>query len=211
MSPEETLEKLADLKADYAAAEEIAKKCETYFGEAVIPAFNELRYAGFHSLQAADAARLGDGGKTDEQLGKAASHCHRARYDAAEAGVVCCIEAFNQFRADYDLIPITDIVANYPHSMSAFRDAKALIATARRDDETREEYAERCEKLFDQLYAILQGLNDHREELNKRVRSTKEEEARREASRQRWQLATGIAVWGAIVSTIALGFSLGAG
>ena len=75
--------------------------------EVAIPATNELRYAGHHLLQSINE----DGMVHDEEyLRKAKSHCERAMYEAAEAGIMSALEQINDFRKDYKDIVVSEVV-----------------------------------------------------------------------------------------------------
>lgn len=68
----------------------------------VIPAINELRYAGRHMI---DALLLHDDSeKYQEQLRRSLRHCYRARFDALRATVLYMIRDFRNFSSDYEEI-----------------------------------------------------------------------------------------------------------
>lgn len=72
----------------YCKAEEIVTYVSTTLGSDWghdIAAINQLRYAGRHLL---DALHEGNEHDQYESVRKAVGHCHRACYDAAEAGTM---------------------------------------------------------------------------------------------------------------------------
>ena len=82
------------LGARYAQANGLAKSVSLASREAVIPAHNELRNAGYHLLHAIDGSGCA---VDDEQIDKAIAHCDRAIYDAAEAGVIITLDALSHW------------------------------------------------------------------------------------------------------------------
>jgi len=70
----------------------------------VVPAINELRYAGKHLTNAISFQAAGKKGEEQEQLCRAKRHCLRARYDALRATALFLIRDYQQFTADYRTI-----------------------------------------------------------------------------------------------------------
>ena len=105
--------RISDLRTLYDTADGFSREGAEFRAEIVIPAYNELRYAGHHLLQAID-----DSGSisSNEQLRRAVSHCERAMYEAAEAGIISMLDSIDQFRKDYENIVVKDVVDDYPAS-----------------------------------------------------------------------------------------------
>ena len=103
--------RISDLRTLYDTADGFSREVAEFRAEIVIPAYNELRYAGHHLLQAID-----DSGSisSNEQLRRAVSHCERAMYEAAEAGIISMLDSIDQFRKDYENIVVKDVVDDYP-------------------------------------------------------------------------------------------------
>lgn len=148
-------------------AEDDIKLCERIASKLLIPAVNELRYAGTHHALALEAA-------TEEaqldQLSKAQKHCIRASYDAIEMVIIHELERVDQFRHDYRQVEITSAVPDYTALRGSLREVRALLERARQDD-TREVYYERLRAQVQQVREIADRFDDAREELNKRVLS----------------------------------------
>ncbi|MEM7603358.1 MAG: hypothetical protein AAF357_18345, partial [Verrucomicrobiota bacterium] len=94
------LTKFAEL---YAKAEGAIKDSEIQTGELLIPAINQLRYAGHH---VAKAWLLRENGSTDQsmielELKKASNHCRRSYFDAKEAVMLERLEVIDSFFKDY--------------------------------------------------------------------------------------------------------------
>ncbi|MBF0184121.1 MAG: hypothetical protein HQM06_07015 [Magnetococcales bacterium] len=91
----------------YAKAEEYIKRTECNPEvNIIIPAINELRYAGRHLL-----TYLSKNGV--EQLRRAKTHCQRAIYDASEAPVLYYMREFQKFQQDYAKEPIVTVWKDY--------------------------------------------------------------------------------------------------
>jgi hypothetical protein len=68
-------DRIEEVANAFSRAEEEIKKVEDLAGEVAIPAINELRYAGYHVLQALSGNSSED---QDEQFRRAKRHCERA-------------------------------------------------------------------------------------------------------------------------------------
>lgn len=82
----------------YAKAEEFAKSVEGLSKDPAIPAHNQLRYAGHHFAEAIASDTKED---YEAGIGKARSHCERAMYEAAEAGLIAVVDRVEVFRGQY--------------------------------------------------------------------------------------------------------------
>lgn len=131
-----------------------------------IPAHNELRYAGHHLLQALD-----DSGtiSSNEQLRRAVSHCERAMYEAAEAGIISTLESINRFREDYKNIVVKDIVDNYSSILREAGKARDLLASGRSGQMSSSERASGYMETFRQLRDASEMLEASRDDLNAKV------------------------------------------
>ena len=117
--------RISDLRTLYDTADGFSREGAEFRAEIVIPAYNELRYGGHHLLQAID-----DSGSisSNEQLRRAVSHCERAMYEAAEAGIISMLDSIDQFRKDYENIVVKDVVDDYPSIVVQVRKAQGLLA-----------------------------------------------------------------------------------
>jgi len=70
----------------------------------VVPAVNELRYAGKHLIGAIWFQSCNRKEEEQEQLRRANRHCIRARYDALRATALFLIRDYRQFSDDYRFI-----------------------------------------------------------------------------------------------------------
>lgn len=69
---------LQETLALYETADRFVREVGTFREDAVIPALNELRYAGHHVVQSIDAGGMV---RDASQIRKARGHCERALYE----------------------------------------------------------------------------------------------------------------------------------
>ncbi|MYE23853.1 MAG: hypothetical protein F4Y01_07915 [Gammaproteobacteria bacterium] len=148
----------------YETADTFSKEVGEYRETVVIPAHNQLRYAGHHL-----ALSLGPGGIANrDQFQKALAHCERAMYEAGEAGIAAAVSRVDQFRQEYKDIVIGDLVPEYRSVVLLCRQGQALLAK-RRSDDSPEANAVRYMEKFRELHQGLQVLESARDDLNARV------------------------------------------
>ena len=102
-------ERIVEIKRLFDLAEKYIKDVEILRSDVQMPAINELRYAGHHILKAIDE----DGNVSDDDIASAKSHCHRAMYEAPEAGIMFCLDRVKAFEEDYDDLVIGNVIDNY--------------------------------------------------------------------------------------------------
>ncbi len=158
--------RLSDLRALYDTSERFAREVAEFRAAIPIPAYNELRYAGHHLLQALD-----DSGtiSSNEQLRRAVSHCERAMYEAAEAGIISVLDSIDQFRKEYKNIVVKDIVDDYASILVKARKAQNLLARGRSDQMSSSERASGYMETFRQLRDDSEMLEASRDDLNAKV------------------------------------------
>jgi hypothetical protein len=147
-------------------AEDKLKRTERINGALTVPAVNELRYAGYHALEAVTAASPEE---AHLQYEKAEKHCKRAAYDAVEAEILFHFAALKQFQDDYRLVQIDIPGVDYQGIRRQANEARKLVSEARRSDETRDDYYARILPHCDQLASGVEDLTVARDELNKKV------------------------------------------
>ncbi len=153
---------MARLRREYGEADAFARKVSDYRGDAVIPAHNELRYAGFHLLGAlADDRSL----QSEEQMREAISHCRRAKYEAAEAGIMWALNSIKIFQDDYRTTPISDVLPDYIDSCEKVENARKKLGAARDSGGGK---PEELMKTFDEVSEIQKRFEIARSELNKK-------------------------------------------
>lgn len=156
---------VTELARLYRQAEEKIKLVENLSQELSIPAVNELRYAGYHMVQ-----YLSGNGDSEIELKKAQNHCKRAIYDAVEAGITHQLEMIRIFQHDFKVLILSDFIPNYPALQKQIREARDLILAPKSDRNDRAAYYEECVAQLENLRAGLDKLDEHREELLKRLK-----------------------------------------
>ncbi len=105
---------IIDLKDLFKLAEQYAKEVEMLRSEVQIPAINELRYAGYHILNAIDDEET----VSEVELLKARSHCHRAMYEAVESGIMFCLDEIKDFQEKHSDVVVSEVIADYPDRLA---------------------------------------------------------------------------------------------
>lgn len=151
----------------YQEAEEILKEIERDTQEGlVVPAINELRYAGFHLLRSLNSD---DPRKRAAELTSAESHAKRAIFDAVEVGVLDKMGTIKRFQNDYRLVAISDVVPSYIDKVSTIRKIQQLVN--KYNMHNRADHYEECMDYYRQLGDMVDVFEDARPELNKRMRT----------------------------------------
>ena len=119
--------RIVEIRRLYDEADSLAREVGELRSEVQIPAINELRYAGHHALQA-----ITDDGAVDiEVLARAKSHCQRAMYEAAEAGIMFCLDSMKDFGKTYSDLVISEVIADYPSRLARAQTALDLVVKGR--------------------------------------------------------------------------------
>ncbi len=139
-------------------AEDAIEETEVTRNELIIPAVNELRYAGYHITNF-----INDPSKTNE-IKLAEGHCKRAIYDAYEASILYLISQFNKFKDDYRTVVISSVVPNIAEYNIKLDDVVKFVTTI--DKETKVEHYQRCSNFYTQLSTIIKELDSSRDDLN---------------------------------------------
>lgn len=147
----------------FMCAESVAKKIERIDDGMIVPAINQLRYAGHHYVKFTAGIE-----PEESHDDKCISHCRRAIYDAYEAGITYCLLNFKQFQKDYRKAVITDVFSDYTACCVKANEANELVKTTDKDE--RHKKSAEAEKYFEEIFAFTQRLPAIREELNKKVR-----------------------------------------
>ena len=149
----------------YAKAEKFAKAVAGLSGDAVIPAHNELRYAGHHFAEAIASDTQED---YEEGTRKATSHCERAMYDATEAGFIAVIDRVELFREQYKNIIIGDVVQDIESIYLLMDDIMEAMGQRRNKSVTVEQALEPHMELFNKGVAAWKRLKANRDDLNRK-------------------------------------------
>ncbi|MDD9962630.1 MAG: hypothetical protein OXU70_11115 [Gammaproteobacteria bacterium] len=158
---EDYVSKICELRERYEVADGFAREVSEFTSEIAIPAHNELRYAGHHLLQAFDP----QSSVSEEQLRRANSHCERAMYEAAEAGIASALDSINTFKSDYRNVVIREVVSNFSDILTLARNAQTLLKQGRAG-KAPEEAASEYMDMFRALRTQVDALDDSRDDLN---------------------------------------------
>lgn len=103
-------DRLHGLHAAYKKAEDALHSLGIEAGGVDTAAVNELRYAGRHLL---NGLVSDDPDDRDEQLLRSRRHCERALYEAHDSAIYYHFAQYDQFKADYRRIVISDVIPNF--------------------------------------------------------------------------------------------------
>ena len=159
---------VAELRQLYETADRFAREIAEFRTEIAIPAYNELRYVGYHLLRA-----LNNDGKIvdEEQLRRAKNHCERAMYEAAEAGIISALDSIRAFRHDYKDIVVSEVVSGYTDMLVLAQKAQDLLARGRADRVSAMKQASKYMNTFRELHTALEKLEASRDDLNAKIRA----------------------------------------
>ena len=163
MLDQELILKLVEL---YDTADRFAREVEDYCNEPVIPAINQLRYAGHHLAKGVAASGAGDDEKSRKELLKAKGHCKRSLYDASDAGIVFVVEYLKEFRYDYRDLVIGEVIPNFVESWAVVNRALELLAQGRMNRTSVESHTEEYMENFRDLVEFSKVCDASRDELN---------------------------------------------
>lgn len=170
----------------YKKAEDLLHSLGIETGEGIdTTAVNELRYAGRHVLNGLNAK---DSEERSREFRRAEDHCERALYEAYDSAIFFYFRSFDQFKADYARIPITDTIPDFVDISTAMLEARKFLERARREEERREAYYQQAATQHDTVSKGWNRLAAARDELNKVVKAfnqSLENEATRNAEAAR--------------------------
>lgn len=178
---------LNKLHEEFSTAEKLAKKVEEVWRKAAIPAINELRYAGQHSIKYHAAVARGEDANV-EDIQSAISHCRRASYEACDAGINQALNLILQFRNDFKTVPITPVLPNWNEICQRCDDIRDDLASARAEAEDRTPDHQKFIGYFEELVKFERQAQYARDELNKAVDEYNDRLDREAARRSAQQL-----------------------
>lgn len=129
---------LADIQREWDLAEAAIKRCDQVANAAIIPAVNELRYAGRRIVDALNAAQTpGSQDKVRAYLEDARFDCHRARHDAIDAALDVIAKDLDNLTKKLGVDSVTRAFPGFSQLYIDFAKARAKIAVSRGDRENR--------------------------------------------------------------------------
>ncbi len=184
----------------YHRAESALKRAEQASDSLVIPAVNELRYAGRHIVDALCPKESGKEPKVE--LNEAKTHIERAIYDSVEVSAVYYLGKIRNFQETYSTIPITEHLPEYKDYIRKYYEILDFIGDNNRRDPSNE--YEKLEGYSDELCSIWRALEAISEELNKVLLRQSEANAKVLREQQRSNIAIGIAAISMLIAVAAL-------
>ncbi len=157
----ENFQEILDL---YSTAETFIKEVELCASDIAFPAINELRYAGHHLLK---GLASDDRAKFGAELNDARDHCHRAMYEASEAGIAYLVELLRTFETDYKDVPVKETVSNYIEIRKSAVSVVKKLSEGRLNRTSPEEQVRKYMEMFRTLQSGVDTLEASRCELNK--------------------------------------------
>lgn len=154
---------LTRLRAAFNEAEGFAREVGELRSNVPVPAYNQLRYAGYHLLKALDD----DAQVVNEpEINKAVGHCERAMYDAAEAGIIQALRELAAFRYEYRFLNISAHVEGYGDMRRRAKTGQRLIIDGRHKRESVREHVREYMTAFRELADDLDVRDASRDSLN---------------------------------------------
>lgn len=195
MSIDDTAPEALDAVKAFEEAEAALKDFEhRYHRDLLVPAVNQLRYAGKHLTRI-----IAGIGRPDEEIRDTIKHCKRSIYDLHELEVIYLAEIFERFQSDYALVAISnDILPGYNQIVQNFDDAIDFIGEIQ--ENSREEYYKKCAAHVDTLRASYKAVKAARHPLN----ALMTQERKKANQTMLLYIGTIAAVCSAIIALIAL-------
>lgn len=153
----ESYEELSRILAEeFNKTENIIRQSEHSGAEPPIPAINELRYAGYHHIEANKFRINGKHPDAIEEMRKAVRHVRRARFDANEFYLTICAEHIAAYRKSFNGYEYlaAQIIPNFHKHMTAMREAGALIEQTSSWDKESPEYIKKSESILKKMRAF---------------------------------------------------------
>lgn len=157
---------LKELRTEYDAADKLCQEVTEFVDEAGVPSINELRYAGHHLV----LFMTNDGGAdraNPTELRKAISHCQRASYEAAEAGIITAIGSISDFQEDYPKVNISSVITDWIEILKRCDEIRDEVTKARSQGKNRTGDHKKYMELFRELVGYQRKTKVAREELKK--------------------------------------------
>jgi hypothetical protein len=160
-------EDFSRLRTEYDIADKVMKDVQAFVEEAGIPAINELRYAGYHLLNA--VSPLNADASSSDELMRAVNHCRRATYEASEAGLLTAFGKISEFKADYQQVVVSSVVPDWTEILAKCDTYRDSITEARQTGDDRSIDHTKFRDAFLDLVGLCRRLDHARDELNKQI------------------------------------------
>jgi hypothetical protein len=169
----------------FGQAEKRIKLVEQLDQEIVIPAINQLRYVGQHVLE---SLMSNDQEERRKHIEEAEIHASRAAYDALEAGTLDLLLEFEQFRTDFRMITVGDVIPDFLDLCQTVAKTRDVLSNL--DNRNHCNMHAELQSHFEKLLEINQRLTVAREELTKKLKN--------------WRLGVAVGLAGVIVGLLGI-------
>lgn len=166
--------KFVELRDKFEQAEKLTKEVEEFNDEVVIPAINELRYAGYHL----SIALVDDLDDPVGEIVKATNHCRRATYDAASAGISAAILFVETFVDEFSGVVISEVITDWPAKLARVHEIQDNIPEGRVKDVDKDRDYEKQAQSFRDIKGIYRELVAARDDLNLKLTESRKESRR---------------------------------
>ena len=183
----------------YEEADAFSREVSEFRDEAVIPAMNELRYAGHHFIHAIVSDDIS---VTLRELKSSRSHCERALYESSEAGMTAAGLEIIKVRDDYPSLNLEKLIPGYGGYVTEVRKAQQMVVKGRTNRESVQahtrEYMHQFRNLRDSAEAIFTSID----RLNAQVDEDKRED-------RKYLRRLGLQIVGSILAIVVANWILG--
>lgn len=164
------IEKTEELRLLFEKAETAIKMAERSGNEVVIPAVNQLRYAGYHTVTYLNAHF----NERIDHIERAKKHCKRAILDTVEASIMLYLAEIRNFEKDFKSIEISSVISDYLEKKKIVREISRKVTPAHGDEEKLKLF-EALKQDVEKLREINDSFEDARDELNKKLKKERRE------------------------------------
>lgn len=180
MTKDEYTKSLSELNNAYSRAESEIKTLEVFSASLIVPAINELRYAGRHILRASEYIDKNCEDAINE-ISSANEHCTRAYNDVCDASIVFFLKEIRYFEEKYE-ISLYEVLKDYGKIREKVYTAQKFILEKRRQYNDRPKFYKESKQHAKELKNIFEQLNANKEMLERvrnRIETKKIEETKR--------------------------------
>ena len=139
---------------------------------------------------------ISDQNESRKELGEVEDHCHRAMYEASEAGITYLIRLLKQFDRDFKDVVVSDTIPSVLEIRKLGAHAAAKLSCGRLDRESPAAQVQEYMEMFKKLKDGVDILEANRDELNKVKKKAFRDSRRFTAKAFFWVAGTAIGIAG---------------
>lgn len=186
MEDEKFIRQVQILADEWDKAEEWVKDGEHHSGRVIIPAINELRYAGRRLIDAFASHKRGDDPQTRLHLQAVKDDLNKARHDVVDAIFTENSDQAGEWRDDIGQGVLQEHFPKYGELFALIKDMSDKISTARKNRDQRDEI---YSKLFKKLPDLIELCNELRESVGAILENKKKKEEAQEEMKRNFRIA----------------------